>query len=84
MEIGYLENALNIVAEEAQTERLFYVRDNGIGIDERHHANIFRIFKRLHARNEYGSGVSAGLTIVKKITERHGGRIWLESKTGKG
>lgn len=84
IEIGYLENALQTLTDEPKTEHLFYIRDNGIGIEERHHADIFRIFKRLHGRNEYSGGVGAGLTIVKKIVERHGGRIWLESKKGEG
>ena len=63
---------------------VFYVRDNGIGIPEKHHDSVFRIFKRLHGRDKYGGGTGAGLTIVKKIVERHHGRIWLESAPGEG
>ncbi len=63
---------------------VFYVKDNGIGIKEKHLDTVFRIFKRLHAQNKYGGGTGAGLTIVKKIVERHGGQIWLESKYKEG
>lgn len=62
----------------------FFVRDNGIGIPEKHQEQIFRIFKRLHGRDAYGGGVGAGLTIAKKIIERHDGNIRLESVPSTG
>jgi signal transduction histidine kinase len=63
---------------------VFYVRDNGIGIPEKHYDAVFRIFKRLHGRHKFGGGTGAGLTIVKKIVERHHGQIWIESSPGEG
>jgi PAS domain S-box-containing protein len=81
----WIETGVNpAVPGEAAGHYIFYVKDNGIGIPEKHHKKIFTIFKRLHGRDKFGGGTGAGLTIVKKIVERHGGKIWVESRPGEG
>ncbi|WP_039716447.1 ATP-binding protein [Scytonema millei] len=70
--------------ERSGEPTIFYVRDNGIGIQAHHHETIFKLFKRLHSQEKYGGGTGAGLAIVKKIVELHGGKIWVESVPGAG
>ena len=82
VEIGFVES--KPARNGTQISHTLYIRDNRIGIPPEHLERIFEIFKRLHPQDQYGGGTGAGLTIVRKIVERHEGKIWVESTLGEG
>jgi light-regulated signal transduction histidine kinase (bacteriophytochrome) len=80
---GQATPIIEIGAREQEQEWLFWVKDNGIGIDPQYGDRIFQIFQRLHTRQEY-PGTGIGLAICHKIVEHHDGRIWVESNLQQG
>ena len=88
VEVGYIGVDELVLRQhcppDTEGHTIIYVADNGIGIDVKHHARIFKLFHRLHGQDSYGGGAGAGLTIVQKLVEQHGGKVWLASAPNEG
>jgi len=74
---------IEVLHQERESDHLFKIRDNGIGIEEKYLKRIFNLFERAPTQKKY-KGTGAGLAICKKIVEQLGGKIWVESTPGEG
>lgn len=74
---------VELSAVQREREWVFSVKDNGIGIEPRHHDKVFEVFKRLHTQNEF-PGTGIGLAVCRRVVEGHGGKIWIETQAGPG
>ena len=77
------KKTVQVRVEENHVNWIFHISDNGIGFESQYAQQIFKIFKRLHTDNEF-PGTGIGLAVCQKVVEKHGGRIWAESKKGEG
>ena len=88
IEIGYIDPVETHLRpgcpQGSASDTIFYVADNGVGINANHFKNIFQLFKRLHGLSDYGGGAGAGLAIVDKLVRQQGGKVWVDSWEGQG
>jgi len=75
---------IDVGTQDRDGQNVFFVRDNGIGIEEGYFEKIFQVFQRLPAAKKTGEGTGIGLAIVKRIIEHCGGSVWVTSKPGEG